>query len=67
MRMWEIRENHEDDSRYGRRGSRSEEGYRHSMRSYKEDSLGEAYDCGYEDGYRDAMKESKYSERRGLR
>lgn len=68
MRMWEIRENHEDDSRYGRRASRGDESsYRHSMRSYKEDPLDEAYDCGYEDGYRDAMKESKHSEREGYR
>ena len=67
MRMWEIRENHEDESRYGRRASRGDESsYRHSMRSYK-DPEEEAYDCGYEDGYRDAMKESKHSERRDYR
>ena len=48
MRMWEIRANSEYP-KYGRRSSK---------RGYKEDS-DEAYECGYEDGYRAAMKEAK--------
>lgn len=65
MRMWEIRESHEHDSRYGKRVPREESGYRQSMRSYREGSLEEAYECGYEEGYKDAMRESMHSERRG--
>ena len=40
-RLWEIREGYDHDYRMGR----------------KEKSVTEAYECGYEDGYRDAMEE----------
>jgi len=53
MRMWEIRENEEPMHDYP--NSRKMRGYRDSD-----------YECGYEDGYRAAMKEAKeyYSDRR---
>ena len=46
--MWEIRETRD----YPR--------FRKSMRGYKDDYADEAYECGYEDGYRAAMKEAKH-------
>ena len=54
-RMWEIREGDESqESKYGRRkGS--------SMYGRKDDAVEEAYDCGFEDGFRAAMKEYKHS------
>lgn len=54
MRMWEIRENPDRyyDERYG---------YRMSRRDKDEK---DAYECGYEDGYRDAMEEKRFGERR---
>lgn len=48
-KMWEIRES--KPSRYG---------YKHDDRSEVE----EAYECGFEDGYREAMKELTYGEKR---
>lgn len=57
-RMWEIREGDESrDYKYGRRRS--------SMMNRKDESVEEAYDCGFEDGFRAAMKEykSSYGER----
>lgn len=52
--MWEIRENPDRyyDERYG---------YRMSRRDKDEK---DAYECGYEDGYRDAMEEKRFGERR---
>lgn len=47
MRMWEIREG----------DTRHERGYRHSDKS-----LEEAYACGYEDGYEDALEKMEYEE-----
>lgn len=48
MRMWEIRE------------SRDYPHYRKSsMRGYRDDSE-EAYDCGFEDGYKAATREAKH-------
>lgn len=46
MRMWQIREGY--DPRYGER--------------HGGDEVKEAYECGYEEGYGDAMKEV-YGER----
>lgn len=40
-RLWEIREGYDHDYRMGKRDK----------------SVEEAYDCGYEDGYKDAMEE----------
>ena len=65
MRMWEIRENagrYDDDERYGERM-----GYR----GKREKTVKEAYECGYEDGYKAAIEEIeeeksyKIGERRG--
>lgn len=56
-KMWEIREGDESyGSRYGRKKG---------MMGYKDDHVDEAYDCGFEDGFRAAMKEykSSYGER----
>lgn len=66
MKMWEIREN--DDYRFGRRGS-------YGMRDHNDKSFEEGYECGFEDGYSKAMKDTFYSheekdsygERRGMR
>lgn len=44
-KMWEIRENY-SEPRYG---------YRINRRSSE---VEDAYECGYEDGYRKAMKEA---------
>lgn len=60
-KMWEIRESDESrESRFGRRRGGS-------MMGRKESSVDEAYECGYEDGYRAAMMEAKhfYGERYG--
>lgn len=49
MRMWEIRENtgkYDKDYRYG----------------YRDKSTKEAYECGYEDGYKAAMEELEEDE-----
>jgi len=58
MRMWEIREN----------TGKYDSDYRMGM---KHNKLQEAYDCGYEDGYKDAMEEledkKKMGERSGYR
>ena len=52
MRMWEIREGYEGykdrDREYGRR-----KGMGHTA----DHELKEAYECGYEEGYEDAMRE----------
>lgn len=62
MRMWEIREN--DESRYG---------HRFGTRNRNASEIDEAYECGYEEGYRKAMKEAEsyygqqYNERRPYR
>lgn len=54
-RMWEIRENDESrESKYGRRRG-------NSMMGRKDYDVEEAYDCGFEDGFRAAMKEYKNS------
>lgn len=59
MRMWEIRESHEggrrgygDTDEYGARGR--------GMGHTKDADLKEAYECGYEDGYEEAMKEFEH-------
>lgn len=49
-RMWEIRES--DPGKYGYRI-----GHRRS-------EVEEAYECGFEDGYKKAQEEVKYGERR---
>lgn len=54
MRMWEIRESHDKHKgndyydRYGRSGMGHISGDR---------ELKDAYECGYEEGYEDAMRE----------
>lgn len=55
MRMWEIREN--PDHYY------DDDHYAHRMNRHNKDEK-EAYECGYEDGYRDAMEEKRSGERR---
>jgi len=52
MRMWEIREN----------TGKYDSDYRMGM---KQSKLQEAYDCGYEDGYKKAMSELEESHRDG--
>ena len=52
MRMWEIREGYEKD---GYRRGRGRMGMRH------EKTVEEAYECGFEEGYAMAMKESKHA------
>lgn len=44
-RMWEIREGYEGGRKYGMR---------------KNEDAEEAYECGYEDGYRAAMEKQGY-------
>lgn len=61
MRMWEIREGHYD--RRGRNRDENElDGYGRSrtMGHTKDADLKEAYECGYEDGYEEAMKEFEH-------
>jgi hypothetical protein len=63
MKMWEIREgssrkddyrdNYRGSYRFGRRGSMG-------MRE-DEDAFHEGYECGFEDGYAKAMKDTFYS------
>ena len=58
-KVWEIVEKEAREGSAGRRtgyrmGMRSDD---HKYRSYKQDDdVREAYDCGYDDGYSDAMK-----------
>jgi len=53
MRMWEIKEKaHQYDDDY---------------RNYRFKSVDEAYDCGYEDGYKTAMKEMEEEEEHSYR
>lgn len=61
MRMWEIREG---DSQKGYRFNR-----RTSMKGYKDEEkeLQEAYDCGFEDGYKAAMEELHMKGERSMR
>ena len=75
MRMWEILEKHEEmrprrdydrDHEYGFRGSKM--GMKSSEHDYKK-MISDAYDCGFEEGYKRAMEEaehpdSRYGERR---
>lgn len=67
MRIWEVYESPSYEERRGGRGGSSSMGYRGGNRgggSYNQhDSKeSEAYECGYEDGYRDAMTQV-YGER----
>lgn len=65
MRMWEIREgdsskgsyrdDYRDSYRFGKRGH---------MGMKDEDAYYEGYECGYEDGYAKAMKDTFYSHER---
>lgn len=63
-KVWEVVEKEARggsnmDERMNNRGSSSMRGYkRRSSMSYKEDegSMQEAYDCGFDDGYGEAMK-----------
>ena len=78
MRMWEILEKHDDmrprreydrESEYDFRGSKM--GMKSSEHDYKK-LLSDAYDCGFEEGYKKAMEEAehlgfRYDERRGMR
>lgn len=78
MRMWEILEKHDDmrprreydrESEYDFRGSKM--GMKLSEHDYKK-LLSDAYDCGFEEGYKKAMEEAehlgfRYDERRGMR
>lgn len=52
MRMWEIREGYE-----GYRDRDREYGRRKGMGHTADHELKEAYECGYEEGYEDAMRE----------
>jgi hypothetical protein len=73
MRMWEILEKHDSyrpdreygkDHEYGFRGSKM--GMRSSDHDYKR-MIDDAYECGFEEGFRKAMEEvehHKFSERR---
>ena len=54
MRMWEIKE-------------KDREHYDDDYRSYRSKSIDEAYECGYEDGYRAAMKEMEENEEHSYR
>ena len=55
-RMWEIREGYEHEPSYER----------HKPMHYRSSEFEEGYECGFEEGYKKAMKEmSHYSERRG--
>ena len=54
MRMWEIREGYQEGM-YGK-GKDA----KHSKHD-SEDEVKEAYECGYEDGYADAMEEMEKS------
>lgn len=49
-RLWELRETSSIEPKFGRK---------HSMIGRKEGSIKEAYECGYEEGYRAAMIEAK--------
>lgn len=78
MRMWEILEKHDDmrprreydrEHEYGFKDSRM--GMKSSEHDYKK-LLSDAYDCGFEEGYKKAMEETehlgfRYDERRGMR
>lgn len=61
MRMWEIRENNDyrdsdyKHKKYGR-GSKS-----YGMGHYGKDEVEEAYECGFEEGYEEAMRELGHS------
>ena len=48
MRMWEIRESDK---------------YDHSYRNMRDKTVEEAYECGYEDGYKEAMEDIERGER----
>lgn len=52
MRMWEIREGD-----YHKDYDREEYGRRKGMGHVNNHELKEAYECGYEEGYEDAMRE----------
>ena len=78
MRMWEILEKHEEmrprrdydrDHEYGFRGSKM--GMKSLEHDYKK-MISDAYDCGFEEGYKRAMEEAehlgfRYDESRGMR
>lgn len=57
MKMWEIREDdsRRDDYRFGRRRTM---GMRDSA---EERAYAEGYECGFEEGYAKAMKDTFYS------
>ena len=63
MRMWEIREG---DTEKGYRFNRRMPSH---MKGYKDDEkeLQEAYDCGFEDGWKAAMDEFKMKGERSMR
>lgn len=54
MRMWEIREGYEG---YRDRDRDHEYGRRKGMGHTSDHELKEAYECGYDEGYEDAMRE----------
>lgn len=54
MRMWEIREGDYSPKRKGSYYGRQKSEY---GGEYKDHELKEAYECGYEDGYEEAMRE----------
>jgi hypothetical protein len=54
--MWEIREGYDHE----------DYGSKHKPMHYRSNEFEEGYECGFEEGYKKAMKEmSHYSERRG--
>ena len=56
MRMWEIREGDYTPKRKGGYYGRHKSEYGKES-EYKDYELKEAYECGFEDGYEEAMKE----------
>ena len=56
MRMWEIREGYHEGN-LGKSKGDHDGRKNHSS----EDEVKEAYECGYEDGYADAMEEMEKS------
>lgn len=74
MRMWEILEKHGDYKPYGHEREHEEHEYSHRGRMGRRSSehdykrmLTDAYECGFEEGYREAMEEAehhKFGERR---
>ena len=69
MKLWEIieefRRNDKEEMPFKMRDERELENHKMGMK-YDKSDIKEAYKCGYEDGYRKAMKEAKeyYDERR---